>query len=193
MPQSQFKRPEDAKYYAEPWSTGYLQGDIFTDVPLAFAAPPDAIVIAEGERRFITGPFDAGPAMLLSPSCAIAAQGKDVPEGAYSHAARVMAPIRPIEQLLDAGVITEKNIDALRADKLRNYLYLPPGKEWPESVALLYLPITVHHDVIKDLRTAQLTGEAYWHLRIKLMFFYGSFLLDPGELGQPPEPTEREN
>ena len=193
MTKPQFKRPKDGDYFVAPWSVGYLQGDIFKDVPLGFAAPPDAIVMAEGERRFITGPFDAGPAMLLSPSCAIAAQGKEAGEGEYAHPARIVAPIRPVQQLLDAGAVTEQNVDMLRADRLRNYLYLPPRGNSPERAALLYLPITVHHAVIAALRTEQLTGEAYWHLRVKLMAFFGSFLLDHGELGPPPDPTERQN
>jgi hypothetical protein len=186
-----FQRPTDDEYYVAPWSASFLQGDIFKDVPLGFAAPPDAVVMAEGERRFITGPFDAGPAMLLSPSCAIAAQGRGVAPGTYAHPARILAPIRPVSQLVEQGALSDQNLALLRADRLRNYFYLPAQGDTPEGVALLYLPITVHHDVIRDERTAQLTGKAFWHLRVKLMAFYGSFLLDPGELGDPPGPTER--
>lgn len=191
MSGGRLQRPSDSDYYVAPWSDGFLQGDLFMDVPLGFAAPPDAIVIAEGERRFITGPFDAGPAMLLSPSCAIAAQGTDTRAGMYAHPARIMAPIRPLEELLHAHVVTEQNIGHLRADRLRNYFYLPADDQRPESAALLYMPITVHHDVIAEERIAQLTGAAFWHLRIKLMAFYGGFLLDPSELGEPPAPQAR--
>lgn len=186
-----FRRPNDDEYYVEPWSVGVLQGDLFKDVPLGFPAPPDAIGMAEGERRFISGPFDAGPAMLISPSCAIAAQGKSALAGTYAHPARIMVPVRPVEDLLQAGAVTEQNVVQLRADRLRNYFYLPAGTGRPDSAALLYLPITVHHDVIAEDRTAQLTGVAFWHLRIKLMLFYGGFLLDPSELGEAPTPTAR--
>lgn len=51
------KRPADDDYYAEPWSENLLQGDLFRDVPLGFVAPPDAVVMSEGQRRFITGPL----------------------------------------------------------------------------------------------------------------------------------------
>lgn len=185
------QRPGDGDYFVPPWSAGFLQGDVFTDVPLGFAAPPDAVVMAEGERRFITGPFDAGPAMLISPSCAIAAQGAGAETGMYAHPARIMVPIRPVSELLERGALTENNVALLRADRLVNYFYLPPEDDHPEGVALLYVPITVHHDVISEGRIAQLSGKAFWHLRVKLMLFFGSFLLDPTELGEPPAPHER--
>ena len=79
MSASKLQRPPDDAYYVEPWSDTFLQGDLFRDVPVAIPAPPDAVVMAEGERRFVSGPFDAGAAMLISPSCAIAAQGPNVP------------------------------------------------------------------------------------------------------------------
>lgn len=161
------------------------------DVPVAIPAPPDAVVMAEGERRFVSGPFDAGPAMLISPSCAIAAQGPSVSPGSYAHPARTLVPIRPVDELVDAGAIPDHNLGNLRADRLRNDLYLPAMRDLPESAALLYVPVTVHHDVIAQDRFAQLTGAAFWHLRVKLMAFVGGFLLDASELGDVPEPHER--
>jgi hypothetical protein len=131
--------------------------------------------------------------MLISPSCAIAAQGSTAGPGTYAHPARIMAPIRPVEELLAAGAVTERNIDMLRADRLLNYFYLPASEQRPESAALLYLPITVHHDVIAQHRVTQLTGTAFWHLRVKLMAFIGGFLVHPDELGAPPEPHARPN
>jgi len=190
---TKLQRPTEDAYYTEPWSATFLQGDLFKDVPLGFAMPPDAVVMAEGERRFITGPFDAGHAMLLSPSCAIAAQGQSAKEGGYAHAARILAPVRPVEELVTAGIVHDDNIGLLRADRLRNYFYLPASDLWAESVALLYMPITVHHDVISQDRVSQLTSAAYWHLRVKLMAFFGGFLLDPQELGDPPPDQGRIN
>jgi len=187
------QRPADDDYFVEPWSPIFLQGDLFRDVPFALPAPPDAVVIGEGERRFVSGPFDATLAMLISPSCVMAAQGRDVQPGMYAHPARTLVPIQPIENLVAAGAMTEANIGNLRSDRLRSYFYVPAGPEWPESAALLYMPITMHHDVIAETRVAQLTGTAYWHLRVKLMVFSGGFLLDPSELGPVPEPHEREN
>ena len=44
-----------------------------------------------------------------------------------------------------ADAIPEDNVGLLRADRLRNYLYLPPGGGLAvESVALLYMPLTLH-------------------------------------------------
>jgi hypothetical protein len=191
MSASRLHRPADEEYYVDPWSDTFLQGDLFKDVPIAIPAPPDAVVIAEGERRFVSGPFDAGPAMLISPSCVIAAQGPTVPPGSYAHPARTLVPIRSVDELVEAGAIPERNLGNLRADRLRNYLYLPAFTDWPEGAALLYMPVTVHHDVIAQDRVAQLTGAAFWHLRVKLMAFVGGFLLDPSELGDVPEPHKR--
>jgi hypothetical protein len=186
-----FARPADEDYYVEPWTDQQLQGDVFRDVPFGFVAPPDAVVVDEGLRRFITGPFDAGPAMLISPSCAIAAQGPDLPPGSYAHPARILIPLRPVADLLDARAVNDENLGMLRADRLRNYLYVPEGPEWPESAGLLYMPITMHHDVFAGDRVAQLTGVAYWHLRVKLMVFFGGFVVHPDELGPPPAPQDR--
>lgn len=191
MSASKLQRPADDAYYVEPWSDTFLQGDLFRDVPVAIPAPPDAVVMAEGERRFVSGPFDAGPAMLISPSCAIAAQGPSVSPGSYALPERTLVPIRPVDELVHAGAIPEHNLGNLRADRLRNYLYLPAVSDMPESVALLYMPITVHHDVIAEARFAQLTGAAFWHMRVKLMAFVGGFLLDPSELGDVPDPRDR--
>jgi hypothetical protein len=185
------RRPTDDAYYVEPWSENFLQGDVFKDVPLGFPMPPDALLMEDGVRRFLSGPFDAGLAMLLSPSCAIAAQGTDTAAAAYAHPARIMVPLRPVEELLAAEVVSDNNVGMLRADRLRNYLYLPENEHWPESAGLLYMPITLHHDVIALQRVTQLTGSAFWHLRAKLMAFFGGFLIDPTEFGPPPEPQDR--
>jgi hypothetical protein len=183
-------RPGDDDYYVEPWSDTFLQGDLFVDVPFAVPAPPDAVFMSEGDRRFLSGPFDAGPAMLISPSCTIAAQGS--PPGTYAMPARSLIPIRPLAELEEAGAITEKNVGNLRADRLRNYLYLPPGSPLDdESVALLYMPLTMHHDVIADERRSQLTGVAYHHLRVKLIAYASGLVIDPAVLGEPPDPLER--
>lgn len=186
---ARLKRPKDDNYYVEPWSDTFLQGDLFDHVPLAVPAPPDAVLRVEGERRFLSGPFEAGPAMLLSPSCTIAAQGGVA--GAYATPHRTLVPIRPVQELLANGAISEGNLGNLRSDRMRNYVYLPPSSKFDESAALLYMPITVHHDVITDDRFAQLSGAAYWHLRVKLMAYAGGFLLDPAELGPVPADRQR--
>ena len=192
MSRTKIQRPADDDYYVvPPWSDQILQGDIFMDVPLGFPAPPDAVVLIDGERRFITGPFEAGPAMLISPSCSIAAQGPDAKAGTYAHPARIMVALRPLNDLQEAGLITDSNLGHLRADRLQNYMYLPAGPGWPESVALLYMPITIHHDVVAEDRAAQLTGTAFWHLRMKLMAYFGGYVVYPEQFGPAPEPRAR--
>jgi len=184
------QRPADDDYFVGPWSPVFFQGDIFENVPLGFPAPPDAVILQEGTRRFITGPFDAGLAMLVNPTCLMAAQG--APEGSYAHPARTLAPIRPVDELLADKVISESSLGHLRGDRKRGFMYLPSSAElgWRESAALLYLPITIHHTVIAQDRVAQLTGSAFWHLRVLLMALWGGLAVDSTEAsGRRPPPT----
>lgn len=191
MSASRFSRPDNGDYYVEPWSETFLQGDLFAEVPFALPAPPDAVIVHEGQQRFVSGPFDSGVGMLTSPSCVIAAQGASAGSGVYAHPVRTLVPVRPVQELVAAGDIPEHNLGHLRSDRLRRYLYVPAGPSWPESAALLYMPTSLHHDVIADCRVAQLTGSAFWHLRVKLMVYDGGFLVDPGELGPVPAPEDR--
>ncbi len=160
-------RPDDASYY-EHRTDHFRQGDIFRDVPLAYPLPPDAATYAEGNRRFIAGPFDEGFAMLLTPTCTMAAQGEP---GKYAHPVRALAPIRPIDEMVGGGYIKPGAVEGLeRFDQLINYLYLPPIEDhgMPASVALLYMPVTLHHDLIADSRIAQLSKGAAIHLKRQL-------------------------
>jgi hypothetical protein len=171
------ERPPDDKYFAE--RTAYFrQGDIFRDVPLGYPFPADAFTHSEGSRKFLSGPFEPGFGLLLSPTCSMAAQG--VP-GSYAHPVRVLAPVLPATRLIEAGAIKEAAIaDARRYDHLVNYLYLPPitAADMPESFALLYASITVHHDYLETdeagetRRVAQLSAAAAVHLKYKLVAFH---------------------
>lgn len=187
-----FRKP-DGDYFVVPPSTAtFYQGDIFENVVFGFPSPPEAVALHDGERRFISGPFDVGPAMLITPTCNMAAQGGEGEPATYAHPIRTLCPIAPLSTLKQSEMITDKNEDSFRADKIRYLFYLPPfvGIE-EESAALLYLAITVHHDVIAEERIAQLTGEAHRHLRIKLMAYHGSYLLDHNELGPAPSFEDR--
>lgn len=187
-----FRKP-DGDYFVVPPSTAtYYQGDIFENVVFGFPSPPEAVALHDGERRFISGPFDVGPAMLITPTCNMAAQGGEGETATYAHPVRTLCPIVPISRLRESGMVTEKNEGNFFADKLRHLFYLPPLREGEEeSAALLYMSITVHHDVIAEERVAQLTGEAHRHLRIKLMAYQGSYLLDHDELGPAPSFEDR--
>jgi hypothetical protein len=82
------ERPADADYYSRDRVELLSQGDLFRDVPLAYPMPADELVVdAEeggGSRRFLSGPLEFGPAMLLTPSCSLAAQRA----AGYSHPVR---------------------------------------------------------------------------------------------------------
>lgn len=173
-------RPADEHYYAER-TTWLRQGDLFTEVPLGFPFPPDAVEHSEGKRKFLSGPFESGFAMLLTPSCSMAAQG--VP-GTYAHPWRSIAPVRPLEELVENGAIKTGALDALRAyDHLANYFYLPPisQAEMPESLVLLYRPMAIHHDYLEHRRIAQLSEEASIHLKRQLTYHFGGELFSHGD------------
>jgi hypothetical protein len=172
MPLSDWEhRPEDVSYYSE--RTEYVRmGDIFGDIPLGYPWPPDAAGHKEGRRKFLAGPFEPGFGMLLTPTCSMAAQGGE----GYAHPVRVLAPVLPVEQLVEQGAVKEASLADLRVyDHLVNYFYLPAIEQaqMPESLALLYAGITLHHDYLEeDRRVAQLSEDAAVHLKYKLTAFY---------------------
>lgn len=59
------------------------------------------------------------------------------------------------------------------------------AEELAESVALLYYPVTVHHDVLEGNRITQLAYEGARHLQRKLGMFYAGFEVDRHELDPP--------
>ena len=63
-------RPDVPYYVGMEAEQRFLIGDLFNEVPLAYPVPPDAIAMREGKRVYLSGPFDAGHAMLVTPSCA---------------------------------------------------------------------------------------------------------------------------
>ncbi len=72
------ERPADADYYERDRVELFSQGDLFCDMPLAYPMPADELVVDEeggGSRRFLSGPLEFGTAMLITPSCSLAAQG----------------------------------------------------------------------------------------------------------------------
>jgi hypothetical protein len=142
-------------------------GDLFQDVPLGYPWPPDAIDHDEGRRKFLSGPFEPGFGMLLSPTCSMIAQGAP----GYAHPVRMLAPVLPLAELLEREVIKEQAVEDLRIyDHLVNYFYLPQidSADMPESLALLYASITVHHDYLDERRIAPLARPAAVHLKYKL-------------------------
>jgi hypothetical protein len=159
-------RPPDNDYFAE--RTDYVRmGDLFQDVPLGYPWPPDAIDHDAGRRKFLSGPFEAGFGMLLSPTCSMIAQGAS----GYAHPVRMIAPVLPLLELVDHGVVKEESVADLRVyDHLVNYFYLPAieSAQMPESLALLYSSITIHHDYLEERRIGQLAPPAAIHLKYKL-------------------------
>src|SRR5947209_17896777 len=145
------ERPSDAEYYERDRVELFSQGDVFRDVPLAYPLPAEELVIdaAEGGggRRFLSGPLEFGAAMLITPSCSLGAQGT----AGYGHPVRTLVPAMPLAELVERGVVKENTLDDIRRyDHLINYMYLPPLEideaefAMPESLAFLYIPVTLH-------------------------------------------------
>lgn len=180
------RRPADEEYYLE--RSEYLrQGDLFREVPLGYPWPPDAIDHGAGTRKFLAGPFEAGFGMLLSPTCSMAAQGEP---GRYAHPVRSLAPVIALEELVARGAVKEGSLDDLRrVDHLINYFYVAAieSADLPESLALIYGAITVHHDYLVDHRIAQLSPAAAVHLKYKLCAFDTGSLFSHADFDDDPD------
>src|SRR5881397_3338482 len=186
------ERPRDADYYERDRVELFSQGDLFRDVPLAYPLPADELVVDEesrGSRRFLSGPLEFGPAMLITPSCSLGAQGG----GGYAHPVRTLVPVLPLAELVERDVVKETALDDLRRfDHLINYMYLPPievvDREFsmPESVALLYMPVTLHHAFLEGQRVSQLAYRGAQQLQRKLVWFYSGWLEDDLDVFNPP-------
>jgi hypothetical protein len=181
------ERPRDDCYYERRLEL-LSQGDIFRDVPLAYPFPPGQIVedrnATSGARQFLSGPFEFGHAMLLTPTCSMRAQQT---AGKYAHPVRVLAVIRAVDGLLQRGILTTDRLGLMRKyDGLVNYMYLPEYEgEFPESVVLLYMTVTLHHDLIEGQRITQLTYESAQQLQRKLVWFNSGLLVGRGEFKPP--------
>lgn len=187
------ERPADADYYERERVELVSQGDLFRDVPLAYPMPASELVIDEeegrGSRRFLSGPLEFGPAMLITPSCSLAVQ-----RGAgYSHPVRTLVPVLPLEHLVGQGVIKETALDDLRRfEHLINYMYVSPLEvdelkfSMPESVVLLYMPVTLHHAFLEGQRVSRLVYRGTQQLQRKLVWFYSGWLEDDLDVFDPP-------
>jgi hypothetical protein len=106
---------------------------------------------------------------------------------------RTLVPVFPLEHLVGQGVIKETALNDLRRfDHLINYMYVPTLEvdelefSMPESVALLYMPVTLHHAFLEGQRVAQLAYRGAQQLQRKLVWFYSGWLEDDLNLFDPP-------
>src|SRR5436190_6301206 len=119
------QRPRDADYYQRDRVELFSQGDLFRDMPLAYPLPADELVVDEesgGSRRFLSGPLEFGPAMLITPSCSLGAQRA----GGYAHPVRTLVPVLPLAELVERGIVKDTALDDVRRfGHLINYMYRP--------------------------------------------------------------------
>lgn len=170
--------PNDNTYY-ETRLPLLSQGDIFRDIPLAYPVPGEIIEddenLGAGARHFLAGPLETGFAMLTTPTCSMRAQRTP---GAYAHPVRTLVPLMPVGRLVEEGLVDAAKLGLVRKyDGLINYMYLPPHPEsdLPESLALLYMPVTMHHDMTDGQRVTQLAVEGARQLHRKLVWFCSSW------------------
>lgn len=196
MAGSKPERPNDGDYYERERVKLFSQGDLFRDVPLAYPSPAEELLVDEDEhasggggRRFLSGPLEFGTAMLITPSCSMGAQGAF----GYAHVVRTLVPMMPLAGLVERGVVKENTLDDIRRyDHLINYMYLPPleidelGFAIPESLALLYMPVTLHHAMLEGNRVSQLAYRGAQQLQRKLVWFYSGWLEDDLDAFDPP-------
>lgn len=102
-------------------------------------------------------------------------------------------PVISLAQLVERGVVKETALADLRQfDHLINYMYLPSldvdelGFSMPESVALLYMPVTLHHAFLEGQRVSQLAYRGAQQLQRKLVWFYSGWLEEDLDLFEPP-------
>ena len=72
------ERPRDVDYYERDRVELFSQGDLFRDVPLAYPLPADELVVDDesgGSRRFLSGPLEFGPAMLITRAARLVLKG----------------------------------------------------------------------------------------------------------------------
>jgi hypothetical protein len=185
-PEDREVRPQDSDYYEDPRSQLLSQGDVYNAVPLAYPVLGASVVDEGGSRRFISGPLEPGPAMLITPTCQMTAQGTT---GGYAHSVRTLVPILSVDELLEAGVLKQSALDqARRYDDLHNYMYLPAlAGAIPESMALLYMPVTVGHSLLEAAayRRYQLRLEGARQLQRKLTLMSTSLVI-PRAYFEPP-------
>jgi hypothetical protein len=99
----------------------------------------------------------------------------------------------PLAELVDRGVVKETALaDLRRFDHLINYMYLPPLDvdelefSMPESVALLYMPVTLHHAFLEGQRVSQFAYRGAQQLQRKLVWFYSGWLEGDLDVFDPP-------
>jgi hypothetical protein len=186
-------RPSDAEYYERDRVELFSQGDLFRDVPLAYPLPADELIVDDqeggGSRRFLSGPLEFGAAMLITPSCSLGAQGAS----GYGHSVRTLLPLIPLAELVDRGVVKETALpDLRRFDHLINYMYLLALEiedlefSMPEGVALLYMPVTLHHAFLEGQRVSQLAFRGAQQLQRQLVWFYSGWLEEDLDVFEPP-------
>src|SRR5436309_14383410 len=94
------ERPSDAEYYERDRIELFSQGDLFRDAPLAYPVPADELVVddaSSGSRRFLSGPLEFGPGMLVTPSFSLGAQGC----GGFACPVLTLVPVLPLALIVE--------------------------------------------------------------------------------------------
>jgi hypothetical protein len=155
-----------------------------------YPLPADELVVEEesgGSRRFLSGPLEFGR------RCRHAELHASQGTAGYGHPVRTLVPTLPLAELVERGVAKEAALDDLRRfDHLINSMYLPPLEvdelefAMPGSVALLYMPVTLHDAFLEGQPVWQLAYRGAQQPQRKLAWFFSGWLEDDLDAFDPP-------
>jgi hypothetical protein len=106
----------------------------------------------------------------------------------YDHPVRALVPIVPLDAFSTALTDAQLGI-AAKYDGLINYMYIPAYQPagMPAGLALLYMPITIDHELLATAakRIAQLSLEAAKQLKRKTVWLAGGIQVDRQDFRPP--------
>jgi hypothetical protein len=198
-------RLNDGEYYEDHKVAHVVQGDVFKDVPFAYAAAVRSTAPRgqrkrfwlPGEPDFIVPPPTTGYAIVCNYTCGIVAQPPGTP--GYSHANRLVAPIMHLRTLAEIG-FAKKELRRVHEDGgVVGLMYLP----WPErdtandewkghAAACLFRPAAVDQELLDSrTRVKRLSERAQRELIARLVQTVAPFLPDPEDAGfVPPDRSD---
>lgn len=157
-------RLQDDEYFEER-TRHFAQGDIFREVPFYYG---EVNPVVNADEPTIAMGYTGYGVLITYTSGILRQPPKETRE--YAHPWRIVAPLVPIELLVQRGVFTDRQVEQLRRDdNFGRIMYVPsfPG-EWRESGIICYQAALVYHDVLEGKRITQLKLPAAVRLQEKL-------------------------
>lgn len=197
------KLDEPDDYFDPTYAASHTaQGDVFDEVPFIVYGHPDEDFKASGARKRPSKVRpEVGLAVVLDYTCDIVAQ----PPGTvgYSHPFRLVAPVRPIRDLIGKKTFSQNDGRKLRDEnRIRGLAYLPLLPEWYEAqgdewdghaAILIYAATGVTQKVLDSCRrVARMSADAQRILMSKAAsrFLPHAAVLDPFQAELEPDRSD---